>query len=66
MTVERCVEIGKAIAFTVRELKSVPSGHVYAGLMGEIDLTIYTYLVDSLVKAGLVRKSGNVLHWTGE
>ena len=64
--VERAVAIANAIALSVRELGSVPSGHVYAAYMGEINLDVYNYLVDSMVKAGLIRKSGNVLTWCGE
>ena len=64
--VERAVAIANEMATVVRHVGSMPSGHLYAQYMGEINLDVYNYLVDSMVRSGLIRKSGNVLTWCGE
>lgn len=54
-----------AVAETVREAGSVPSGTVYAAVMGKVDFVGYCSMLNILKNAGLVAESGNVLTWTG-
>jgi hypothetical protein len=55
-----------AIADAIRELKEVPSGHLYARVMGQLSLDQFQSVVDLLVRAGLVSESrGHLLTWTG-
>lgn len=55
-----------AIAETVRELGEVPSGHLYAQLMGDMDLDTYTSLIQVLEHAGLVRvQPSHLIIWVG-
>jgi hypothetical protein len=55
-----------AVAETIRELGSVPSGHLYAQLMGRMDFQGYTKLIDTLKGAGLVSENRqNELTWIG-
>jgi hypothetical protein len=55
-----------AVAETIRELGSVPSGHLYATLMGRMDFEAYTKMLDTLKGAGLITESrSHELVWIG-
>ncbi len=56
----------KAIADAVRELKQVPSGHIYAAVMGVMDINAYEKAVSMLCNAGVIRKAGDLLVWNLE
>jgi hypothetical protein len=56
----------KALADAIRELVSVPSGHLYASIMGSVDLATYQAIIDILKRADLVSEDGsNMLRWVG-
>jgi hypothetical protein len=60
------VAIVKAIAETIKELGSVPSGHLYAQLMGRMSLDQYNQIIAMLVRADLVHLGGDhLITWTG-
>ena len=55
-----------AVAETIREAGSVPSGTIYAALVGRITLEGYEKLLGVLKRAGLVSvDSSHVITWTG-
>jgi hypothetical protein len=54
-------EIGKVI----REVKRIPSGHLYAQLMGVLSLEKYEMVINLLKKTGLVTEQNNELIWIG-
>jgi hypothetical protein len=55
-----------AISETIRELGEVPSGHLYAGLIGEISLQDYERIIGVLKNTWLVREDpSHLLTWTG-
>lgn len=54
-----------AVAETIRELGSVPSGELYARLMGSISLESYGQIVGTLERAGLIEERGHLLRWVG-
>lgn len=54
-----------AIAEAIRDLGRVPSGHLYAQVMGVLSLDNYTIAIDHLERAKLVRREGHELIWTG-
>ena len=56
---EAVVEIIKAVADAIRELKRVPSGHLYARLMGHMDLDQYNLIIGLLINAGLIEKTNS-------
>lgn len=47
----------------IRELKEVPSGHLYAMVMGKLSLEVYNGAIGALKRAGVVEERGNVLYW---
>lgn len=55
-----------ALAECIRNLGSVPSGDLYARVMGYMSLETYEALIGILVDAGKVRRHpSHLLEWTG-
>jgi len=57
------LQIIHAISESIRELGSIPSGHLYAQVMGHLSLEEYNAIIKILVNAGLVKESNHVLTW---
>lgn len=55
----------KAVTESIRELKRVPSGVLYAQVMGVMDLATYERIIETLKRVGLVHESAHVLEWSG-
>ena len=60
------LSIVTAIADAIRDLGSVPSGHLYARVMGALSLSQYNQVIGILKKQGLVEESGHLLTWSGK
>lgn len=54
-----------AVSEAIRELKQVPSGHLYAQVMGFLDEAAYQKVISILKNAGLVAEQNFMLTWTG-
>jgi len=54
-----------AIGQAIMELKSVPSGVLYAQICSKMSLNDYESAIRLLVKAGVVEEKGHVLTWIG-
>jgi hypothetical protein len=64
--VRAAVEVARAVGDCIRELRTVPSGHLYARLMGNLSLEDYQSVIATLVRAGLVREhASHLLEWIG-
>ena len=60
------VELLKAVAETIREVKEAPSGTIYAVLMTVgVSHATYVACVDTLKRAKLVKESNHLLTWIG-
>ncbi len=60
------VRIAQAVAGAIRDLREVPSGHLYARLMGVMTLQQYEQVIDLLVDAQLVERApSHLLRWIG-
>jgi len=60
------VRIAHAVAEAIRELGQVPSGHLYARLMGVMELHQFEQVIDLLIDARLVeRDRSHLLRWVG-
>jgi hypothetical protein len=59
------IELVRAVAEAIKELKEVPSGHLYARLMHVIDLEMYTNIINLLKREKLVEERNYVLYWVG-
>lgn len=54
-----------AVAEAIRELKRVPSGHLYAQLMGRMSMDTYNAVIGTLKNTGLVEEKDHELIWCG-
>lgn len=60
------VETARAIRDAIQELGSVPEGHLYAHLMGQMNLVEFTFYIDLLVKAGEITRTNHLLSYVEE
>lgn len=63
--VKLLIELTHAVGDTIRELRSIPSGHLYAQLMSYMSLEAYQVIIDSLKLAGVVKEENHLLTWIG-
>jgi hypothetical protein len=63
---QAAVETIRAVADALRELKEVPSGHLYARLMGHTSLQSYELIISTLKSAGLVTEQNHLLTWVNQ
>jgi hypothetical protein len=56
-----------AVTETIREAgkSGIPSGHLYANLIGHVTLEGYQSMIARIKGAALCEERGNVLYWTG-
>lgn len=55
-----------AIAEAIRELKSVPSGHLYARVMSHMSLETYESVINTLKNAGVIKETNSELIWVAK
>jgi hypothetical protein len=55
-----------AVGEAIKDLGSVPNGHLYARLMGQMNLETYNKVIALLVKVGAVKNENNLLTWVGK
>lgn len=60
------LQIVLAVGEAIKELGSVPSGHLYARLMGHMSLEVYNKVIALLVKTGAVKQENHLLTWVGK
>lgn len=58
---ELVVIVGQAI----RELKEIPSGHLYAQLMGKLTLSQYESILNTLKRAKMIKIEYHLITWIG-
>ena len=56
----------QALAEAIRELKQIPSGHLYARVMNYMDINAYEKAISLLCNSGVIRKNGDLLVWNLE
>ncbi len=68
MTAQEKAALGIVLAIgeTIKELGSVPNGHLYAQLMGRMSLETYNKVIALLVKTGAVKNENHLLTWVGK
>lgn len=62
---QAAVQTIMAVADAIKELGSVPSGRLYANLVGMMELSTYQTIIGILKKTKLISESNNVLSWVG-
>jgi effector-binding domain-containing protein len=64
--IKATLETLRAVADAIRELKTVPSGVLYARVMGHFNFETYKAVIGTLVRAGLVKEhDSHLLEWVG-
>ena len=53
--VEATIAVIKAVADVIRELGSIPSGHLYARLMGHLNIDQYNTIIVKLAVVTMIR-----------
>jgi len=64
-TVARAIRVTAALAEAIRAVGSVPSGHLYARVVGQMGIDTFTGAIELLKRAGLVEEKGHELRWIG-
>lgn len=59
------LDVVAALAEVIREVGSIPSGHLYAQVMGQLSIGQYERIVGLLKRAGVIEERGHVLTWVG-
>lgn len=60
------LQVVLAVGEAIKDLGSVPSGHLYARLMGHMSLETYNKVIALLVKTGAVKEENHLLTWVGK
>lgn len=47
----------------IREVKQIPSGHLYAIVSSHVGLETYNAAIDIIVESGVVTRSNHMLTW---
>lgn len=63
--VTAAIKVAAAVGEAIRDLGSVPSGHLYARLMGHMDLEAYNKCIGLLKQMDLVKEENHLLTWIG-
>lgn len=59
------IHVTRAIADAIRELGRVPNGVLYANVMATISYENYTWVIERLKGAALIREDAHELIWIG-
>ena len=60
------IEVCLALRDAIKELGSIPSGHLYANVCGSIDLQTYTWAIEQIKAAGLIEERTHLLVFVGK
>lgn len=64
--INAAIEAISAIGRVIRDVKRIPSGHLYAQLMGVLSLEKYEGAIAILKKGNLIKEESNELIWIAE
>ena len=59
------IQMVSALAEAIRSVERIPSGHLYAQVMGSMSLENYQQAIGFLKRAGLVTETAHMLTWSG-
>jgi len=60
---ETALKIVKSVADAIKELGSIPSGHLYARLMAFLTLDQYNQIIGFLKRAELIKEEHHEITW---
>jgi hypothetical protein len=56
----------KAVAEAIKEAGSIPSGHLYAQLMGKMSLGSYEKMIDAMRRMGVIKIENHLITYAGK
>jgi hypothetical protein len=59
------IEVIRAVGECIKMAGEIPSGHLYAALMGKMSLESYLEIIGVLKSAGMVEEKSYLLIWKG-
>jgi hypothetical protein len=62
---EKTIQIAVVVVEAIRELGSVPNGHLYAHVMGMLSFDEYQRIIAILKESGLVKEENHLLTYVG-
>jgi hypothetical protein len=65
VAIRGAIETIIAVADAIQELKSIPSGHLYAVLMDRLSLDQYSRIIETLENGKLIEVSNHLITWKG-
>ena len=65
-TLHSATKIISAVGSAIRELGEIPSGHLYASLIGTMTFDQYNRVIGILKKAGLITEKNHLLKWVAK
>ena len=60
------IQICCALRDAIKDLGSIPSGHLYANVCGSIDLQTFTWAIEQMKAAGLIEERNHLLVFVGK
>ena len=60
---QAAVKVVEAISEAIEELGEVPSGHLYARLMGHMSIDTYNSIIGVLQKLGRIKVEHHLITW---
>jgi hypothetical protein len=64
--IKASLEVLRLLADTIKEVKQVPSGELYARVMSHLSLNTYHSAIHTLIRSGVIRQENNLLIWNVE
>ena len=65
-TINKAIEAITELGRVIKDVKRIPSGHLYAQLMSVLSLQAYQYMLDILVKGNMIKIENHEIVWIGE
>lgn len=60
------IQICCALRDAIKDLGSIPSGHLYANVCSSIDLQTFTWAIEQMKAAGLIEERNHLLVFVGK
>jgi hypothetical protein len=60
----KLVEVMGAVASVIKEVGSIPSGHLYAQLMGKMSFETYQDMIETMERLNVISVKNNLITYT--
>lgn len=63
MNTEKALELVQIIGRAIMDAGQIPSGQLYAAIMGKVSLETYQSVIGLLTRQGIIRNENHLLIW---